>query len=54
MYQRRLNEIQKAVQKGKIEVNTKETAFIMRMNQTLKKDITAFDKKEIDRLWCKV
>ena len=54
MYQRRLNAIQKAVNKGIIEINVSETTFIMKMNQTKKDDFTDDDKEEINRIWCKI
>lgn len=54
MYQRRLNAIQKAVNKGTMEVNVSETAFIIRMNQTKTEYFTDSDKEEINRLWCKI
>ena len=54
MYQKRLNEIQKAVNKGTLEINVSETSFIMKMNQTKTEDLTDCDKIEINRMWCKI
>lgn len=54
MWQQKLNKIHKAVNKGSLEVNVCETAFLIRMNQTKIENFTDPDKEEINRLWCKI
>ena len=58
MYRRRLNDVQKAVDKGKLDVNGSEISFIMNMHRKKKEEISEEisdeNKEEINRLWCKI